>query len=421
MKQKLEKYLRTRAVRGPWQLEGVDRQCYQAAVVIPALAESAALPETLVCLAANPLDYLEKTLIVIVVNNCENSPESQRQDNQRTLNWLQSRPCPELNLAWIDAASPGADFPAKEGVGLARKIGCDLALEVLDDLENALLISLDADTRVDENYLNAVFSHFAESHQGGAVIPFKHQPGKTLKQERAIRDYELYLRSYLYGLQLAGSPYAYHAIGSTLACRAETYIAVGGMNRRSAAEDFYFLQQVAKVSGVTMLHGTLVRPSPRFSERVPFGTGRAVQAQVEEGKQLYRFVSVAAFQLLRDWLTLVQDHLDDSAEIILSEAKRISPPLSDFLNELNFSVVWNRIHRNHSSRQQRLRAFHQWFDALRTRQLLMRVPSSESESQARATELLHWGGVNDVQDPLRFLEQQQGVCAENHADQKTSL
>jgi len=47
-------------------------------------------------------------------------------------------------------------------------------------------------------------------------------------------------------LQQAGSPYAYHTIGSAFACRAEAYIAAGGMNRRHAAEDFYFLQQLAK-------------------------------------------------------------------------------------------------------------------------------------------------------------------------------
>jgi hypothetical protein len=53
-----------------------------------------------------------------------------------------------------------------------------------------------------------------------------------------------------------------------MACRASAYVAAGGMNRRLAGEDFYFLQQVHKTSGVAALYGTTVHPSPRSSQRV---------------------------------------------------------------------------------------------------------------------------------------------------------
>ena len=407
----LEKYLRTRAVQGPWRLDGVERSNYRAAVVIPALAESAALPETIAALAKNPPELLKETLVVIVVNNRSSASAEHKADNHQTLKWLQSHPCPQLHLAWIDASSSGREFPFKDGVGLARKAGFDLAMEFLDWLRKPLLISLDADTRVDADYLPAIFAYFQDSCCGGAIISFKHQSGQTPQQEKAIREYELYLRSYLFGLQIAGSPYAYHAIGSAFACRADSYIAAGGMNRRSAAEDFYFLQQLAKVAGVEMLRGTVVRPSPRFSDRVPFGTGRAVQAYAEEGKQLFHFVPATAFQLLKVWLELVSQNLSTPAESILHKTQEISPLLNQFLKELDFPRVWKSLQTNHSQDGQRIRAFHHWFDALRTRQLLTRVePDRVVSKEALMNDLLCWGGAPDEQSPLQFLEREQGVC-----------
>lgn len=411
MNNQLRKYLRTRAVQGPWRLDGLERSNYRAAVVIPALAESVSLPVTIASLAQNPFELIQKTLIVIVVSNQSTASVDQKDDNHQTLNWLQRRPYPQLSLVWIDACSFGRELPSRGGgVGLARKIGFDLVMEHLDWLSQPFLISLDADTLVDGNYLAALFAHFQKSCCGGAVIPFKHQAGQTSQQEKAVRNYELYLRSYLFGLQIAGSPYAYHTIGSAFACRADSYVAAGGMNRRLAAEDFYFLQQVAKVSGVEMLRGTVVRPSPRFSDRVPFGTGKAVQAYVEEDKQLYQFIPATSFQLLKDWLALISQNLSSPAEIILNEAQKISPLLNRFLNELDFSRVWKHLQINHGQDKQRLRAFHYWFDALRTRQLLTRMDPHEAPAKETLIDtLLCWGGAPDEQDPLHFLEREQGV------------
>ncbi len=413
MSRQLEKYLRTRAVRAPWQLAGTNRSNFKAAIIIPALAEAGSLPQTISSFALNRADLLQQTLFIVVVNNRTSASDELKTDNQVTLQWLRDSLRPQLNLAWVDAASPGLELPEKEGVGLARKIGFDLALTRLDWQKSPLLISLDADTLVAENYLAAIFQHFDESCCGGATVPFRHQAAADPPQEAAIRHYELYLRSYLFGLQLAGSPYAYHTIGSAIACRADAYLAAGGMNRRQAAEDFYFLQQLAKTSGVEMLTGTLVSPSPRFSSRVPFGTGKAVQGQLEEGRQMFRFSSAAAFALLRQWLQLVADHLDRPAEGLLAAAGKTSGPLQAFLQELNFNEVWARLQQNHTNPAARRQAFHCWFDGLRTRQLLVCLDVDEKRSgESLVAELLAWGnypGRETAAEQLRLLECLQGV------------
>lgn len=410
--QQLHKYLRNRAVTASWQLAGDRRQDYRAAIVIPALAEFQSLPYTLASLAANPADHLAQTLIIVVVNHRVNASDHQREDNRATLKWLATGPFPELQLAYIDAASEGLALSAKEGVGLARKIGFDAVLTHVNWQQNPLLISLDADTLVDTHYLPAIFTHFDQPFAGGAVIPFRHQQADSPAQEAAIRDYELYLRSYRFGLQFAGSPYSYHSIGSAFACTARAYLAAGGMNRRLAAEDFYFLQQLQKTSGVTPLAGTVVQPAARFSERVPFGTGQVIKAQVAGHESRYQWIGSEAFCVLKQWLEALTMHSEASADDLSIMAADISPQLAQFLDECDFAQNYQRICVNHPPGVRRLAAFHVWFDALRTRQLLTRFAASSETLETSVTRLLAVGGYDGVAEKkqqLQLLEKLQGV------------
>lgn len=414
MQRQLKKYLDKRAVLTPWQLAGSSTSAVDAALVIPALAEADTLPATLQSLATNDPDLLERTLVIVVVNQRDDAPAVLRDDNDKTLCWLSSQPFLPLQLAWIDAAGSGLELPAGQGVGLARKIGFDAALLRLNWNNDPFLISLDADTLVDPDYLTALFRHFATVQQPGAVLPFRHQAATDLVEEEAIRAYELYLRSYRFGLETAGSPYAYHSIGSAFACRAQGYIAAGGMNCRLAGEDFYFLQQLNKVGGVAALQGTLVHPASRCSERVPFGTGRIV-AQSQQGKRpAYRLVTAQAFAQLQAWLDLVAREPDGSSADLLGRAQQLSPELATFLAGRDFATAWVRLQRNHASSSQRLRAFHHWFDALRTRQLLNRLTTGDDDPAALVAELLGWGGYGGYDAAaaqLRLLEGLQGVVA----------
>ena len=408
----LEKYLKTRATTSPWMVGGTNRADFSAAIIVPVLAERENLPAMLDSLCLNSAEYIARTLIVIVINNRFDVSSTEFSDNQKTLNWLHSIPYSQLNLAWIDGSSPGFELPGKGGVGLARKIGFDAALQRVDWKVDPILVSLDADTLVEPGYLSAIFDHFSVDENRAAVIPFRHQFSPIASQEKAIRHYELYLRSYLFGLSMVGSPYAFHSIGSAFACRAAAYVRAGGMNRRCGGEDFYFLQQLAKTSVVEILDGTVVHPSPRFSQRVSFGTGRVVQEQVEGGTVPFHFVSVAGFKILKEWLDLIRCHVDESADQIGLYSSNISAVLNQFLIELNFSSIWEKLQNNHSSREQRLTAFHHWFDGLRTRQLLILIENESPSAEMLVAELLNWGGYGEIEselEQLKLLETLQGV------------
>ena len=71
--------------------------------------------------------------------------------------------------------------------------------------------------------------------------------------------YELRLHHYVLGLEYAGSPYAYHTLGSCLAVKADAYAQVRGFPKRAGAEDFYLLNKLAKLGAMPRLQGRCIR------------------------------------------------------------------------------------------------------------------------------------------------------------------
>ncbi|MDD2854952.1 MAG: glycosyltransferase family A protein, partial [Desulfuromonadaceae bacterium] len=309
-------YLKKRGAGSLWVIEGLSSRTFSGAVVIPSLAESATLPETLESLSHNPPELLERFLILVVVNQRTDASVEEKRDNMFTLSKLPF--WKELyrlhNLSWVDAASVGKELRVGDGVGLARKIGLDLSLKFLDyGQRDPILICLDSDTLVQPNYLPSLSAHFSSSSAGGGIIPYCHRKADEPAGQSAIDRYELFLRAYVLGLQIAGSPYAFHTVGSAMACRASVYVSSGGMNRRLAGEDFYFLQQVFKTSGIEEVRGTLVSPSPRSSNRVPFGTGRSVGDMLKDGESRLMFYHPSVYSIVGDWIECAKKNIEEDA------------------------------------------------------------------------------------------------------------
>lgn len=377
MTRSIDAYLTKRAVHETWSpfLGNADPAGLRQAVVLPVLAEAPNLFLTLGDLAANSPQRLLETLVLGVVNN--RAPEiagtADCADNQQTLAALPAFAAahPGLRLAWIDAASPGRDLGPKDGVGLARKIGLDAALALLSagGHPNGTLISLDADTRVGPGYLDAIHAFFSAAGRWAAVVDYAHPIGGDGMEARAILSYELFLRYQEMAWHYARSPYAYPAIGSTMICTGPAYAAAGGMNRRQAGEDFYFLQQLAKTGPVGRIRSTTVVPSGRASHRVPFGTGRKVGAFPDCPDDAYRTYHPDSYRVLKDWLAAAAPRLGEPGHALHACAAAIDSALAEFLADQDFAAAWDRIRGHCATEAQRARQFHQWFDAFRTLKL----------------------------------------------------
>lgn len=295
-------------------------------------------------------------------------------DNRETLDRLDAmaQAGGPLRLGYIDASSPGFELPDKGGVGLARKLGLDLGLALLEDggIEDGVLVCLDADTRVEENYLPAVRRAFSAPDAWAGVVDYAHEARTretgTPEEAAAVICYELFLRYHVLGLAYAGSPYAFPTIGSTMACTARAYVAVSGMNQRQAGEDFYFLQQLAKTGRVRRISETTVHPSPRPSWRVPFGTGQRVGRFLAGGQDEYVLHDPRTFDVLKRWLETVGQSLDNGAEDLLARAEAVCPALRAFLEQGDFAGVWPGLKKNNPDARKRLAQFHRWFDGFKT-------------------------------------------------------
>ena len=155
-----------------------------------------------------------------------------------------------------------------------------------------------------------------------------------------------------------------------MACRATAYVAAGGMNRRLAGEDFYFLQQVHKTSGVETLSGTLVHPSPRSSQRVPFGTGRSVGDMLAEGEQRLLFYHPDVFAIVEEWLKCVHENQGADSVDLMRSAGSISAVLQEFLEQAGFKNAWENLKNNNRDSTKLEAAFNGWFDSFRTMRLI---------------------------------------------------
>ena len=370
-----------------WKLEAFFDSKIDNAIVIPVISEYENLRKLLASLLKNDNKYFTRTAIIVVVNNLPDSAEEVKTDNHKSLDFFRSiihknnvedsltqkTIGSNLNICLVDASSSGLEMPKKiGGVGLARKIGMDEALKLFDysTASKKILICLDADCTVDFNYLTVVVDEFNKRNLSAAVVKYEHAIEEDIPTTHAIICYEFFLHYYVLGLKYANSPFAFHTIGSTMICTHESYIKIEGMNKQKAAEDFYFLEKLAKNYKIEKIDSTKVYPAARNSWRVPFGTGQRVGRFLSKKQNEYLLYDPVCFDILKAWLEVFNAEGIKISEEYLNTAKKIHPELSNFLMEQNFSEDWDRILKNSTRTEQLAKQKQLWFDGFRTIKLI---------------------------------------------------
>lgn len=264
---------------------------FDAGVAIPAFAERALLPRALESLAR----CNQAALVVVAINAPPHATAEHRENNAGTVADIAARW--PVRHTWHGGATLhelGAgrllclrfDTPLGKGVGYARKVPMDvlLAAWVRGSIASPYLHNTDADVVVPPDYLAV---DVAPDAAAALVRPFKHVP-----QDESWADftaaYEARLRHHVLGLRAAGSPFAFHSIGSVMAVHARRYAEVRGVPLRAAAEDFYLLNKLAKLGPIITTTGAPVLITGRPSDRVPFGTGAAI-ARAAKGEPILAY------------------------------------------------------------------------------------------------------------------------------------
>ncbi|MCF6269599.1 MAG: hypothetical protein L3J41_07805 [Melioribacteraceae bacterium] len=365
-----------------WKTYRTHSGKYKTIIVVPAISEYENLRILLNSLLQNDDKYFSGTLILFVINNLESTSEKIKLNNLKSIEFLkQQGTASQIDIDFIDASTKNNELDEKNGgVGLSRKIGMDLALALFDynSTNQNLLVCLDADCTVEANYISTIRNYFNNNKVSAGYVNFKHMDVLDAENEKAIINYEIFLRYYVLGLIFAKSPYAYHSIGSTMVCDTNSYIKVQGMNKRKAAEDFYFMEKLSKITRIEKIDCTAVLPSSRGSWRVPFGTGQRVNRFLDKVQNEYILYSPKSFEVLKKWIELFYSDEVLNAENYLEQAKGISEALFQFLTKNNFKKNWDQILENSNSNLQINTQKLLWFDGFRTLKLIHYLRDVES-------------------------------------------
>lgn len=370
-------------------LETSSEKYFNNIIVIPAIAEFENIQLLLKSFLSGSSKHFNYTLICFVVNNTAGVSPEIIHANYETLEFLRElifNRSPDkyndlkmeinssgLNIGLVDASSPNNELDEKNGgVGLARKTGMDLALHYFDynNQYKKLLICLDADCRVDSDYLDVIIEEMNSLNAHAGYVKFEHNWDGYDENAEAIVCYEIFLRYYVLGLMFTNSPYAFHTIGSTMICDHEAYIKVQGMNKRKAAEDFYFMEKLAKHYPIYKIDNTCIYPSGRGSWRVPFGTGQRVNRFISKIQDEYQLYSPKSFELLKKWNDYFFSDSAKTVEEIYIKAEEIHPVLKEFLELNSFEKDWKNIVSNSKSIDQLRQQKKLWFDGFRTLKLI---------------------------------------------------
>lgn len=340
-------------------------------LVIPALDETPSFlcrlqrfTHTLVILVINQSDDASPSYANVVLQQfAQTSGETLwRNGNLQLCRWPD-----DSALLIVDRFHGALTIPRAEGVGGARKIGCDIAAALIGAgaVKSKWIHSSDADAYLPDDY----FQQSQRLPSGSAALyNFYHTPAPG-KLGEVTALYELSLHYYVAGLRWAGSAYAMHTIGSCIALDAQAYCLARGFPKRAGGEDFYLLNKLRKLAPIHHCQGKAIELEARASSRVPFGTGPAVIKAMSLQDPQREFLSYhpQVFACLRELLQALQtlgvvEELSWQNDLSPAALKAWLALKPDGLYK-HLATQFNGVKNVEPRRQAHI---HNWFDGFRT-------------------------------------------------------
>lgn len=338
---------------------------YGMVVVIPCFDEPNLLTTLNSLMQCTPTQH--PVAVLVVVNSGELSPEAAVQNNRETYNQLiafaEKHNQPSLSFHALLCEN----LPRKHaGVGLARKIGMEWAVRgfLQSGNSNGVIVSLDADCTLSVNYLQSIEHQFTTYSPNCCVLNFQHRANEdNAALQSAINQYEQYIWYFRSALKAIDFPYYYHTIGSAFAVSADAYVRTGGIGRQQGGEDFYFLQKLFFLGKIVELMKTFVYPEARFSDRIPFGTGPALEKITTSTDGLLRVYSVEAFQALKSFFNLRIQFYKQPEDVVEALIAELPPSIQEFLTDNNLTSAITESNKNSATAATFEKRFFHHFDA----------------------------------------------------------
>jgi len=281
----------------------------------------------------------------------------------------------------------------KAGVGYARKVAMDEAARrfYLANNKKGIIVNLDADCLVSENYINAIYNFYAKNENCKAAnIYYQHIAAPNLALSEGIILYELHLRYLIEALKYCKYPYAYHTVGSSFSVNTLVYQQQGGMNLRKAGEDFYFLHKIFPLGNFGEIADAVVYPSSRSSDRVPFGTGKSIADWENQRRDLNNSYSFKIFDVIKS--------LFNNPALFYSTLNYktiVQPVLFSFLDAQNFEQVLNEIKRNTNSKNAFIKRYYRYWSGFKLWKLIHYLRDTQFKNENLLDSCKHLLNLNE--------------------------
>ena len=309
--------------------------------------------------------------IIIVVNAPGSASPEQLRNNSDSIKKIDSWKKRNKSFFRTHVIDTGQNHLKEWGVGLARKTGMDEAVRRFDSINmpEGVISSLDADCRVSKNYFTSLYEELLlKKERKACSVYFEHPVSGNEFPEHIYRNiiqYELHLRYFIHCLIYAGYPGAFHTVGSAFALKALQYIRSGGMNRKQAGEDFYFVQKLIPLGGYFELKSTTVYPSPRESGRVPFGTGAMMATLSGDLSGSLFTYNLQAFTELKEFFASAESLFNTGEKKIIDSYYALPESVKSFIDIGEWSARMIEIRNNTSSYGSFRKRFFTWFNTFR--------------------------------------------------------
>lgn len=341
-------------------------------VAVPAMDELCNIPQLVAMLEAQTVQDFS---LYVCVNHPDTwwngTPFEQRVcvADTDTISLLKS--VGSLDVHIIDRCTPGNGWEGKQsGVGWARKLLFEQIKKDHKSDPNELIVSLDADTYIDEDYLEKVLHTMnADPEASALAVPYYHPLSGWDDTDRAMLRYECYMRYYLIRLLKICNPYAFSALGSAMVFPLWAYQRVGGITPLQGGEDFYLMQKFCKTGRIILNTSAVVYPQGRISHRVPFGTGPAVASGLAQQREKYPFYSPEGFAQVQSTYDLLPRLYEED----------LDTPMTAFMqSQMKTDDLWGPLRKNFKTRERFVNACKERLDGLRILQFLKQFPVGDA-------------------------------------------
>jgi hypothetical protein len=153
------------------------------------------------------------------------------------------------------------------------------------------------------------------------------------------------------------------------------------MGRQQGGEDFYFLQKVFAFGKVKELEQLHVYPMARFSDRIPFGTGPALQKIADEPDGEMKSYHFDAFLALKELFDLRHAFFKQDGSVIREKIGQLHPAIVEFTRRYDVVQEIEECNRNSATQPAFEKRFFHHFNASRSSStsILSTLPSSSPE------------------------------------------